>query len=80
MLPEWVDFEWLFFDCSNPRLTVNSAPGEKLKCKVKQSLDGCLTCEAVKFLWTSVGSTYPGCAVNYVYEYWLNDWSSRNGK
>lgn len=29
MLPESFDFEWLFFDCSKPRLTVNSAPGVK---------------------------------------------------
>ena len=40
---------------------------KKLKCKVKQPLDGCLTCEAVKFLWTSEGSTDRDCAVNYVY-------------
>lgn len=47
---------------------------KKRKYKVKQLLDGWLTCEAVKFLCTSVDVTYRDCAVNYVYECWPNDW------
>lgn len=33
MLPEWFDFEWLFFECDNPRLTVNSAQGKNWNVK-----------------------------------------------
>lgn len=42
----------------------------------KSPSDACLTCEAVKFLWISVGSTYPHCTRNYMCAsrpcYWLS--------